>query len=377
MNKKKLFNFYCKFLLGLQLLKLKLTNDRTPLMANLIITNRCNLECFYCYVDVFNQENRIITPETLKELIDTLYDRGTRLIVLLGGEPLMFKQIGEIIQYIKSKKMVCELITNGYLVHKYLDDLALCDSVCVSVDGEEEGHDLNRGAGSYQKAIEAISILQERDIPVRCKAVLTHNNQRSLEFLGQFAKERGIMLTVSVAAIYDDRDYQQKNNGQTLTTGGEWLEEYAKKQFFDDMISLKEQGVPVGYSNTALNYIKKWPYDEDFIIKKDKTNHTENFEPLYCKRKDNSLYIDSDGEMYPCAFQWGKGSKNVFKDGFDSAWENMREYDCYACGSLPDIDLSYMFNFNLENIISAAKFYTLKSDDLRKPRLKVPSVKSV
>ena len=38
----------------------------------------------------------------------------------------------------------------------------------------------------------------------------------------------------------------------------------------------------------------------------------------------------------------------------------MREYDCYACGSLPDIDLSYMFNFNLENVISAAKFYTLK-----------------
>lgn len=360
MTKQKLFNFYCKFLLGLQLLKLKFTNDRTPLMANLIITNRCNLECFYCYVDVFNQENRIITPETLKDLIDTLYDRGTRLIVLLGGEPLLFKQIGEIIRYIKSKKMVCELITNGYLVDRYVDDLALCDSICVSVDGEEKGNDLNRGEGSYQKAMEAISTLQEHDIPVRCKAVLTHNNQNSLEFLGEFAKERGIMLTVSVAATYDDRDYKQKNNGESLNTGGEWLEEYAKKDFFDDMVRLKEQGVPIGYSNTALSYIKKWPYDEDFIIKKDKSNHTEDFEPLYCKRKDNSLYIDSDGEMYPCAFQWGKNSKNVFKDGFDSSWENMREYDCYACGSLPDIDLSYMFNFNLENIISAAKFYILK-----------------
>jgi MoaA/NifB/PqqE/SkfB family radical SAM enzyme len=100
-------------------------------------------------VDVFNpdrqhlnlQEKRVINRDNLIELVDTLYDRGCRLIVLLGGEPLMFKEIGEIIRYIKSKKMVCEIITNGYLAERYLDELALCDSVCVSLDGEKEGND--------------------------------------------------------------------------------------------------------------------------------------------------------------------------------------------------------------------------------------------
>ena len=117
--------------------------------------------------------------------------------------------------------------------------------------------------------------------------------------------------------------------------------------------------------------MKRWPYDEDFIVKNDKSNHTEDFDLLHCKRKDNSLFIDADGEMYPCAFQWGKDSKNVFKDGFDEAWDHMPKNDCYACGSLPDADISLMFNFNMENIINAVKFYTLKSNDLRKPRHQV------
>jgi len=376
MNKRELFNFYCKFLLGLNLIKLKLTNSRAPLMANLIITNRCNLECFYCYVDVFNpdrqhlnlQEKRVINRDNLIELVDTLYDRGCRLIVLLGGEPLMFKEIGEIIRHIKSKKMVCEIITNGYLAERYLDELALCDSVCVSLDGEKEGNDLNRGEGSFQKAVDAILLLLKHNIPVRVKAVLTHNNKNSLEFLSSFAKEKGVLLTVSVAATYDDRDYHQKDK---------WLEEYSKKHFLNDMLNRKKEGVPIGYSTAALDYMKSWPYDEDFIVKNDKSNHTKDFDLLRCKRKDNSLFIDADGEMYPCAFKWGKDSKNVFKDGFDAAWEQMPKHDCYACGSLPDADMTMMLNFKLENIINAVKFYTIKKNDLRQSRHTVQGAETV
>ena len=65
--------------------------------------------------------------------------------------------------------MVCEIITNGYLTERYLDELALCDSVCVSLDGEKEGNDLNRGEGSFQKAVDAILLLLKHNIPVSCE----------------------------------------------------------------------------------------------------------------------------------------------------------------------------------------------------------------
>lgn len=326
----------------------RLSGNRVPLMANLLITNRCNLNCFYCYVDPVNRQNEEIKQEKLYELIDTLYNRGTRLIVLLGGEPLLYNGIGGLIRYIKGKKMVCEVITNGYLVRKYINELSLCDSICISLDGDEKEHDRNRGEGSYKKAVEAIELLQSRGITVRIKAVITKNNQNCLEYLSHFVKNKGLMLTISTAATYDEREYIQKNK---------WLNINEKRNFFSTLFSLKKQGIPIGYSFTALSYILRWPYEDNFIVKKDCSNHTNNMKLLRCKRKDNSLYIDADGSMYPCAYQWGKNGKNVFSDGFDAAWQNMAEYDCYACGSLPDIDLTYLFNCNFRNIFNAVKFF--------------------
>ncbi len=346
---KRLSTLYPKILLGNSLIWAKLTNKRTPLMANLLITNRCNLKCFYCYVDTFNRNVKDIEKQVLFDMIDTFYDRGTRLIVLLGGEPLLYKEIGDVIRYIKNKNMVCEIITNGYRVEKYIEDLKLCDSVCVSLDGDEKSHDQNRGRGSYDVAIKAINLFRENGIHTRVKAVLTDNNKDSFDFLCKFAKEKGLILTISLAATYDERDYHQKNK---------WVGDKDKSEFLASLYAAKQEGYPIGYSFSALDYYKKWPYPDDYIVDSEKNNNPEGFDLLRCKRKDNSFYLDTDGYLYPCAYQWGKSKKNVFTDGFDSAWESMEGYDCFACGSLPDIDITLMFNCNTESIFKAAKFYT-------------------
>lgn len=346
---RKAMNIYCKARFAFAMLYAKLTGKRIPLMANLIITNRCNLRCFYCYVNKPGYKD--IEPETasIMKLTDELYKKGTRLIVILGGEPLLHKGIDDIIRYVKNKKIACELITNGYFVDKHIDALSLCDSVCVSLDGNQEAHDHNRGKGSFEKAVNAIKLLRENGIPTRIKAVLTQNNFESLDFLCDFAKTNGLMLTVSTAAVYNDRDYSQKDK---------WLQEEEKKDFLEKLYELKKKKYPIGYSFSALAYMKKWPYGEDYIINKDKSNNTKNAELLKCCRKDKSLYVDADGYIYPCAYQWGKHSdKNVFTDGFDDAWKAFQEYDCYACGSVPDVDITLMLDCNIENIVKAAAFY--------------------
>lgn len=348
MKNQRIASINAKIRFGFSLVKAKLSGRRIPLMANLLITSRCNLKCFYCYVDATNRKVQDIEESALHELIDTLYARGTRLVVLLGGEPLLYNNIGDIIRHIKKKGMVCELITNGYFVSRHLDALSLCDSVCVSLDGDRESHDHNRGVGSYDKAVEAIRLLKEKGIPTRIKAVFTRNNQSSLDFLCRFAQQERLMLTVSTAAIYDERVYSQNDR---------WLDGAEKKRFIASLYSLKKRSFPVGYSFTALNYMRRWPYPEDFIVKRDRSNHRAKFRLRRCLRKDRSFYVDSDGRMYPCAYLWGKGEGNILTDGFDSAWDQMARHDCYACGSLPDIDITLMFNCNPENIIEAAGFY--------------------
>lgn len=349
MKKQRITSLNAKIRFGLSLLKAKLSGRRIPLMANLLITSRCNLNCFYCYVDAAHRQVQDIEESALLKLIDTLYARGTRLVVLLGGEPLLYRNIGELIAHIKKKGMLCEIITNGYYVSRHLDTLALCDSVCVSLDGDRESHDHNRGAGSFDKAVEAIRLLKERRIPTRVKAVFTRNNQGSLDFLCRFAKKEKLLLTISTAAIYEDRAYSQEDR---------WLNEAEKKSFIESLYALKKRGFPIGYSFTALEYMRRWPYPENFVVKRDQSNHTATFRLRRCLRKDRSFYVDATGYMYPCAYQWGKHlGVNVFKDGFDATWDRMPSHDCHACGSLPDLDITLMFDCNPENILGAAGFY--------------------
>ena len=84
----------------------KATSKRMTIVENLLINNDCNIKCFYCFPQVFKREVKQFTTQELMKLIDDFHDRGTEVMVLLGGEPLLRKDIGEIIRYVKSKKMI-------------------------------------------------------------------------------------------------------------------------------------------------------------------------------------------------------------------------------------------------------------------------------
>ena len=170
------------------ILKSRLLGRRIPVITNILITNRCNLKCFYCYPDSFNRALEDMPLADFKRIIDLVHAKGSRVVVLLGGEPLIRKDVGEFIGYVRAKGMACEVVTNGFFVRQHLDALRSADSVCVSIDGDEDANDANRGKGSFRKAMEAIELLQANGIHTRIKAVITRNNLRSIDFLARLAR---------------------------------------------------------------------------------------------------------------------------------------------------------------------------------------------
>ena len=58
------------------------------------------------------------TLDQMVSVIDQLHKGGTLSVRLLGGEPLMRKDIGEIIRAIKYRGMFCEVVTNGVLLRR-------------------------------------------------------------------------------------------------------------------------------------------------------------------------------------------------------------------------------------------------------------------
>ena len=105
----------------------KILKKRRPIFLGLYITNTCNLRCSYCFHNVedrYDDKSRP-DPKTLEifRQVDEMYDLGTRWIFLLGGEPIVHKDIGNIVKYITDKGILLHIFTNGIMVPKRFDQI--------------------------------------------------------------------------------------------------------------------------------------------------------------------------------------------------------------------------------------------------------------
>lgn len=101
------------------------------------ITNRCNVNCFYCHHDGVIPQEYEMTPQEIETIARVARDIGINKLRLSGGEPLIREDIIEIIQKISSIGFDdISLTTNGILLDKYSDKLvkAGLNRVNVSFD---------------------------------------------------------------------------------------------------------------------------------------------------------------------------------------------------------------------------------------------------
>jgi MoaA/NifB/PqqE/SkfB family radical SAM enzyme len=85
-----------------------------PLIANLIITRRCNLSCGYCF-----EYDKVSPPTplaTLRERIDHLARLRAVFVTLTGGESLLHPEADAVVAYVRARGMTPFLNTNGYLL---------------------------------------------------------------------------------------------------------------------------------------------------------------------------------------------------------------------------------------------------------------------
>jgi Fe-coproporphyrin III synthase len=188
-----------------QVIWAKITKFPRPVTANLQLTKICNLDCAYCFADMESLKQEKVKDPTTQELfetIDELYKHGCRHIILMGGEPLIRKDIFELVTYIKSKWMRCEIVTNGYYIDRNIEALKLCDSVCLSIDGEKEANDLVRGEGCHDMVLEAMAILKANKVKVRIHSILTqHNIKTGLSYIAEKAKDFAFSFNFSMIML--------------------------------------------------------------------------------------------------------------------------------------------------------------------------------
>jgi cyclic pyranopterin phosphate synthase len=111
--------------------------ERPIISLRISITNRCNVKCFYCHHDGIIPQKYEMTPEEIMRISQVAKNIGIIKIRLSGGEPLIRKDIIDIVNSISKIGFTdVSITTNGILLEEYAQPLkdAGLDRINVSFD---------------------------------------------------------------------------------------------------------------------------------------------------------------------------------------------------------------------------------------------------
>jgi MoaA/NifB/PqqE/SkfB family radical SAM enzyme len=159
----------------------------------------CNLSCSYCVAESFvgAERNGLTYPQVCR-LIDEAVTLGMTELFLTGGEPFLLPDIFAMLSA-GLEQMQVTVLSNGILLKgKRLGQLEALPhrerlTVQISLDGSNAAtHDVYRGPGSWQKAIDAIVRLKAAGFHVRLGTTETSENRHDLAAMCQFHRQLGI-----------------------------------------------------------------------------------------------------------------------------------------------------------------------------------------
>ncbi|MBN1307611.1 MAG: 12,18-didecarboxysiroheme deacetylase [Chitinispirillaceae bacterium] len=159
---------------------LQFSSDKKPVVV-WNCTQRCNLRCVHCYSHSQDQQytGEMTTPEAMR-FIDGLGDFGVPVLLFSGGEPLLRRDLFELIGYARIKGIRTVVSTNGTLITK--EHAARCADaglsyVGVSLDGLEKVHDRFRGVvGSFDRALAGIRACRDVGVKVGLRFTINKGN---------------------------------------------------------------------------------------------------------------------------------------------------------------------------------------------------------
>ncbi len=173
-----------------QRLSEKLLGERFPLSGQWELTCRCNLACVMCYTDPFNTPERIrqeLRYDEIIRIMDELQEAGCMELCLTGGEPLARRDFLDIYTHAKEKGFLVTVFTNGTLITAEIADHWIeypPAMIEISFHGltKESFESITQGRGSYERCLEGIRVLLERNLPLTLKTTgMTVNRDEILK----------------------------------------------------------------------------------------------------------------------------------------------------------------------------------------------------
>jgi MoaA/NifB/PqqE/SkfB family radical SAM enzyme len=307
-----------------------------PFSASFAVTNRCNLRCSYCNFPHLDPTELGLDQVAL--LFDRLADLGVVRLGLVGGEPLLRKDIGAIVALAAERGFFVSLNSNLMLYARHEAAFSSVDLVLTSLDGSAASHRENRGARSLDGVHSAIAELRERGKTVVAICVVNEHTLDVADALLDTAEKLDIRV-----------HFQPQCSDTTIVRGSlsRTLSNTRLRAFWGTLLEKKVIGRPIASSSAYLEALSRW---EDHFV-------SAYYDPrARCAAGRGFLFVDPRGDAFPCAYTKGKAPPvNLLERDYRAAFEP--KTPCTRCSVGPMLEANLLFQRPLASVLDLLRSY--------------------
>jgi MoaA/NifB/PqqE/SkfB family radical SAM enzyme len=248
-----------------------------PVLAIFEACLRCNSACGYCGLPLNEGRYEMTRPE-IRRVFTGLYRDGLRFVFVQGGEPLLRRDLPEVLGDLKDMGFGLTLITNGTrltpsLVARFAD-LGL--NLSVSLDTlDRDRYRRIRGADQLPEVLEGLALLHEFPHPKYLTCIVSEVNRHEVPLVVRFARARGFVPVIGAYHWGIERYGRREADLQ--------YDREAVSRVFEEV--LRSGLVPQGYFRLYMRDNIRWlrgkPLDR-------------------CDAGRYSIAIDASGNVAPC-----------------------------------------------------------------------------
>lgn len=285
--------------------------DIYPIYVEIATSGACNQRCIYCALDFMEYQPRFLNSNLLKDRLSEMAALGVKSVMYAGeGEPLLHKDIGDIINHTKDVGIDVAITTNGVLLDKDLVDYTLGNItwIKVSINGATKG--------TYAKI--------HRANPDDFKRVI-----KNILYAAKLKKTKGYKCTLGMQLLLLPENYKE-----TLL-----LAKKARDMGMDYLV-IKPYSQHLFSKTTKYKNIK---YNK-YLYLADKLNalNTNKFNVIFridtmrkwdvatrsykhCYALPFWTYIDAGGNVWACSAYLGDDKfiyGNIYNNTFQEIWES-------------------------------------------------------
>jgi MoaA/NifB/PqqE/SkfB family radical SAM enzyme len=194
---------------------------KNPVLCNYYVTYRCNASCGFC--DIWERPSPYVTLENVEQNLRDLVRLGVQVIDFTGGEPLLHREIHELLSLAKGFGFITTLTTNSLLYPKFSERLSgKVDMLHFSLDSvDETRHNDSRGVNCFGHLLKSIDIAKELgERPDILFTVTDQNINEIPDVYRRFVSEKGLHLILNPMFRYSSvgKDLDKRS----LETLREW-----------------------------------------------------------------------------------------------------------------------------------------------------------